>query len=78
MPTLSHVPAVTAAVNVLISLNTDHEWSPHSPDLNPLDFWFWGDAKNQKSREFGDAKNIVYANKPVTLAQLKENVEAFG
>ena len=67
MPTLSHVPAVTAAVNVLISLNTDHEWSPHSPDLNPLDFWFWGDAKN-----------VVYANKPVTLAQLKENVEAFG
>ena len=50
----------------LISLNTDHEWSPHSPDLNPLDFWFWGDAKN-----------VVYANKPVTLAQLKENVEAF-
>ena len=52
---------------MLISLNTDHEWSPHSPDLNPLDFWFWGDAKN-----------VVYANKPVTLAQLKENVEAFG
>ena len=24
--------------NHLISLNTDHEWDPHSPDLNPLGF----------------------------------------
>ena len=24
--------------NRLISFNTDHEWAPHSPDLNPLDF----------------------------------------
>ena len=24
--------------NRLISLNTDHEWASHSPDLNPLDF----------------------------------------
>ena len=23
--------------NRLISLNTDHEWAPHSPDLIPLD-----------------------------------------
>ena len=51
----------------LISLNTDHEWAPHSPDLNPLDFWFWGAAKGK-----------VYANRPQTLADLKQNVVAYA
>jgi len=23
----------------LFALGTDHEWAPHSPNLNPLDFW---------------------------------------
>ena len=51
----------------LISLNTDHEWAPHSPDLNPLDFWFWGAAKGK-----------VYANRPQSLADLKQNVVAYA
>ena len=42
------------------------EWSPHSPDLNPLDFFFWGALKNQ-----------VYENRPTSLADIKENVEKF-
>ena len=31
--------------NHLISLNTDHEWAPHSPVLNPLDFLVLGRSK---------------------------------
>ena len=30
-----------------ISLETEFEWAPHSPDLNPLDFFFWGAAKSE-------------------------------
>ena len=50
----------------LMSLGTAHEWAPHSPDLNPLDFWLWGAAKD-----------TVYAGKPKTLVQLKQNVERY-
>ena len=53
--------------NSLISLQTEHEWAPHSPYLNPLDFWFWVASKG-----------VVYANKPHTLVQLKQNVEPFA
>ena len=40
---------------------------PHSPDLNPLDFWFWEAAKGK-----------VYSNRPQTLADLKQNVAAYA
>lgn len=50
----------------VISFRTTHEWAPHSPDLNPLDFWFWGASKGE-----------VYANKPTTLNELKDNIEAY-
>ena len=53
--------------NSLISLQKEHEWAPHSPYLNPLDFWFWVASKG-----------VVYANKPHTLVQLKQNVEPFA
>ena len=52
--------------NRLLCLGTRYEWSPHSPDLNPLDFWLWGAAKGS-----------IYANKPDTLAQLKRNVRNY-
>lgn len=39
------------------------EWPPRSPDLNPLDFFLWGYMKS-----------TVYANRPRTLEQLKENI----
>ena len=52
--------------NRVISLGTVHEWAPHSPDLNPLDFFLLGAAKGQ-----------VYTNKPQTLAVLKQKVEDY-
>lgn len=29
----------------VISLKTSFEWPPHSPDCNPLDYWFWSFMK---------------------------------
>ena len=44
----------------LISRRRDQEWLPHSPDLNPLDFYLWGLLKDK-----------VYQNNPQTIAELK-------
>ena len=52
--------------NRVISQATVHERALHSLDLNPLDFIFWGAAKGQ-----------LYANKPRTLAVLKQEVEDY-
>ena len=41
---------------LLHALGTDHEWSPHSPNLNPLDFWLWRAAKR-----------TIFADKPRSL-----------
>ena len=48
----------------VISLKTDFNWAPHSPDLNPLDFFLWGHLKNR-----------MYANSPETLADLKAEIK---
>jgi len=51
--------------NRLISMNSDFEWPPHSPDLNPLDFFQWGYLQD-----------IVYAiPRPTTLREVKERVK---
>ena len=42
--------------NKIWSLQAELEWSPHSPDLAPLDFFFWGAAKAE-----------VYKGKPRSL-----------
>ena len=47
----------------VISLKTDFEWAPHSPDLSPPDFFLWGYLKNR-----------VYAGKPRTITELKEAI----
>ena len=47
----------------VVSLKTDFEWAPHSPDLSPPDFFLWGYLKDK-----------VYANKPRTISQLKVNI----
>ena len=48
----------------LISLRTEKEWSPYSPDLNPPDFYIWGYLKDK-----------VYSNPvPRDLNQLKVNI----
>lgn len=33
--------------NRIISRRSHHDWAPHSPDLNPLDFFVWGHIKGQ-------------------------------
>ena len=44
-----------------ISLKTDSFWAPHSPDLNPLDFFFlWSYLKDN-----------VYREAPQTIHDLK-------
>ena len=50
----------------VISRKADFEWPPKSPDLNPLDYWFWGHCEAE-----------VLRTKPTTLDELKEEVEAF-
>ena len=50
----------------LIAKKCENEWSPHSPDLSPLDYWFWGFAKDK-----------VYAGRPQTLQELRNAIEDF-
>jgi hypothetical protein len=47
----------------LISRKREPEWSPHSPDLNPPDFYLWGFLKDN-----------VYRNNPQTIPELKEAI----
>lgn len=47
----------------VISRNGPIEWPPRSCDLTPLDFFLWGYVKS-----------LVYANKPQTLDDLKNNI----
>ena len=51
----------------LISNRSDIIWPPKSPDLNPLDFFFWGEAMSH-----------VYRCKPATMDDLKSLVEDFS
>ena len=43
----------------LISRRCDPQWSPHSPHLNPSDFYMWGYLKDR-----------VYGNNPQTIPDL--------
>ena len=52
--------------NRIWSLQGELEWSPHSPDLAHLDFFFWGAVKAE-----------VYKEKPCSVRQLKQAVESF-
>ena len=49
----------------LISRRCDSEWTPHSPELNPPDFYFWGYLKDH-----------VYGNNPQTIRDLKAEITA--
>ena len=49
----------------VISRRCDPEWAPHSPDLNPPDFYLWGFLKDR-----------VFANNPQTIADLKTAISA--
>ena len=50
----------------IISKKSTFQWAPRSPDLNPLDFYFWGYCKAN-----------VYRNKPNTVGLLKTEIETF-
>ena len=47
----------------MVSKHFEIEWSPHSPDLSPPDFYLWGYLKDR-----------VYQEKPRTLSQLKTKI----
>ena len=49
----------------LISRRSTPEWSPHSPDLNPLDFYLWRFLKDR-----------VYVNNAQTISDLKAAISA--
>ena len=51
----------------VISHKTDLPWPPNSPDLNPLDFFFWGHSMNH-----------VFRTKPSTIENLKSIVNDFA
>ena len=48
----------------VISRRSEFAWPPYSPDLNPLDYFFWGYAMAE-----------AFHQKPATLDELKEVVE---
>ena len=47
----------------VISRNGSVKWPPRSCALTPLDFFLWGHIKS-----------LVYANKPATLDEFKDNI----
>ena len=48
----------------VISRRSSRPWPAHSPDLSPLDFWFWGEMDE-----------VIRQRQPETLEHLKEIVE---
>ena len=53
--------------NRVISNKTEIPWPPNSPDLNPLDFFFWGHSMNH-----------VFRSQPATIEDLKPVVNDFA
>ena len=53
--------------NRLISNKSEIRWPPRSPDCNPLDFFFWGQAMSH-----------VFRVQPNTMEELKGVVEDFS
>jgi hypothetical protein len=47
----------------VISRRSNQPWPAHSPDLSPLDYWFWGEMDS-----------IVHQRKPSTIEDLKKLV----
>ena len=51
----------------VISKEMTYVWPPRSPDLSPLDFWFWGHAMHH-----------LKTTKPLTIEQLMVDVNNFA
>lgn len=66
----------------VISRLMDHPWAPHSPDLNPLDFFLWGHLKDKMSGEqfetLDELKNRVQQlARAVTTQQCEDTIHHF-
>ena len=48
----------------VISRGCAHPWPPRSPNLNPLDYWFWGWLKAK----------VYHTDKPRSLLQLRDKI----
>ena len=53
--------------NCVISNLTDRVWPPRSPDLSPLDFWFWGICLSELRR-----------SPPNSIEELKETINTYA
>ena len=67
----------------VLAFDTNQEWSPHNPDLNPLDFWLWGAAKQsifaEKSRCLDDIKqNVAHYIQQVSPQTARKVGQNFG
>ena len=51
----------------MIAYGTDRIWPPRSPDLSPLDFWFWGPCET-----------YVYSKQPENFEELKAYVAEYA
>lgn len=51
----------------IISQRCEVPWPPQSPDLNPLDFWFWGNAQSE-----------VHRANPETIEDVQDCVQTFA
>ena len=66
----------------IISRFTEKTWASHSPDLNPLDFFLWGNLKDQMSGEqfptLNDLKSLFERLKrAVTPEQCEDTIQHF-
>ena len=81
--TVEHLYSVFGDDYNLIGKKLDIEWAPHSPDLNPLDFFFWGAAKNEvykiSSEDLADLKKAVTSfARSVTVLECKKVIDNFA
>ena len=53
--------------NRVISNLTDRVWPPRSPDLSPLDFWFWGICLSE-----------LRGSPPNSIEELKETINTYA
>lgn len=49
----------------IIARGVGQPWPPRSPDLTPLDYWFWGFIKAR----------VYHCSQPSTLAELRQRIE---
>lgn len=59
-----HFPGRVIGLGYASKFEGGLDWPPYSPDLNPCDFFLWGNLKDK-----------VYRHKPGTIDQLKEAIK---